>query len=270
MKHFIPLIILMMFSCSVPDQESEISTPMAELENDLKREFQSYRNEILDTRELTLMLREGDYAYQPELLHSVAEVANYINAKEQALNIGVYAADLNYMTIFEQNADNLTYADAIFSLAEELSISESFDKEYMMELLKNDIPSYKLRSDELNDVFEQAKNEINSSDRAQITALIIAGSWVEGMYISTSLAREDWPNEELAERMWYQCFSYHQVLKMLRIYKDYPPCDVVYRKFLELEPIVTNITETSVLTMKNHLESYYGIIFDLREFIILN
>ena len=76
MKHFIPLIILMMFFCSVPDQESEISTPMAEL--------------------------------------------------------------------------------------------------------KNDIPSYKLRSDELNDVFKQAKNEINSSDRAQITALIIAGSRVEG------------------------------------------------------------------------------------------
>ncbi|NND76809.1 MAG: hypothetical protein HKN39_01325 [Flavobacteriales bacterium] len=270
MRHFFIFSIFFLFACSEQDQSSEISVPTSELEEDLRIEFQRYRDEILDTRELTIMLREGGYVYDPTLLHSVEMVDEYINSKEQALNIGVYAADLNYMTIFEQNKDNMVYADAIFRLAEELSISEAFDKEYLTELLKNNIPSYKLKSDELNDVFEQAKNEINSSDRAQITALIIAGSWVEGMYLSTSLAQEEWPNEEIAERMWHQCFSYHQVLKMLKIYKDYPPCDVVYRKFLELEPAVTNITETSVRTLKDHLLSYHGIILDLREFIIQN
>jgi len=267
-KELVLFIGILCFSCQEPNHSEGLNKLSLDDDAKFNRELETIRKDILDIRELTFMLKEDGYIYNSQLLNDLDNSNDYFNSKEQALNIGVYATDLNYMTVFDQNNLSLSYASTIFDLAEELSISEAFDKEYLFQILKNNIPNYRLRSDEINDVFEQAKSEINTAERAQITSLIIAGGWIEGMFISTSLARENWPNENMAEEMWNQCFSYHKVMNMLSIFKDYPPCDVVYSKFKELEPAVNNITNGSPETLKNHLDSFHGIISDLREFII--
>lgn len=267
-KGLILFIGILCFSCQEPNPKDDLNRLSPDEDAQFNRELETISKDILDTRELTFMLKEGGYTYNSSLLNDLQNAKDYFNSKEQALNIGVYACDLNYMTVFDQNNLSLSYANTIFDLAEDLSITEAFDKEYLIQILKNNIPNYKLRSDEINDVFEQAKSEINTEERAQITALIIAGGWVEGMFISTSLAQENWPNEIMAEEMWNQCFSYHKVMNILSIFKEYPPCDAVYSKFKELEPALSNITDGSPETLKNHLDSFHGIIADLREFII--
>ena len=270
MKYLHLLFFVFLFSCIEQNEETSFNKLSSEDHAKFNKEFEAIRGDILDTRALTFALKESGYTYNVELLNDIKNAKEYLNSKEMSLNIGVYASDLNYMTVFENENLSLTYVNSILKLAEELDIAEAFDRTYLFEILNNDIPNYRIKSDELNDVFEQAKSEINSRERAQISALILAGGWVEGMYISTSLASENWPNDSIAQDMWEQCLSYHKVMNMMEIFKEYPPCDAVYLKFKELEPSVRIISDGNVESMKKHLNSFHGIITDLRSFVIEN
>lgn len=268
MRLLVCLIAIVLFSCQNQDYTSDLNELSTEEGKKFKRELSTLRNDILNTAELNILLRENDYPYNEELVNDPNNSDGYFNSKEQALNIGVYATDLNYMSVFDQYNQTLDYVIALFDLAEALSITEAFDKSTLMDVLNDSQTDFKLKSDELTDFFKKAEVEINTNDRAQITALIVAGGWVEGMYISSSIAKENWPNDTVATEMWNQCFSYHKVMNMLEIFKDYPPCDEVYQKFVEVEPAVNEITNGSVNTLKNNLESYHQNIAKLREYVI--
>lgn len=263
---FFALVVLL--ACQDQDYTAELNKLSVEDDKKFKRELSTLRNDILNTAELNILLRENGYTYNGELVNDPSRSSAYFNSKEQALNIGVYATDLNYMSVFDQSNETLDYVISLFDLAEELSITEAFNKSTLMDVLNDSQTDYKLKSDELTEFFKKAEDEINTSDRAQITALIIAGGWVEGMYISTSIARENWPNDTVAVEMWNQCFSYHKVMNMLEIFKDYPPCDEVYQKFVEVEPAVSEITNGSVITLKNNLEGYQKSIAELRSYVV--
>lgn len=268
MRILVLFLIVIICACQNQDYTAELNTLSSEDSKKFKRELSTLRNDILNTAELNILLRENKYEYNEDLVNDPNNADGYFNSKEQALNIGVYATDLNYMSVFDQSNQTLDYVISLFDLADELSITEAFDKSTLMDVLNDSQTDYKLKSDELTDFFKQAENEINTSDRAQITALIVAGGWVEGMFISTSIAKENWPNDTIAVEMWNQCFSYHKVMNMLEIFKDYPPCDEVYNKFVEVEPVVNEITNGSVNTLKNSLEGYQQSIAELRDYVI--
>ncbi|MEM7162885.1 MAG: hypothetical protein AAF487_10665 [Bacteroidota bacterium] len=261
-------LIICISSCTESADLQDKKITNAESHQQFLEQFDAIREDILDTRKLTFLLKDNGYAYNPTLVNEPELASNYLNAKEQCLNIGVYAADLNYLSVFDKDNQALVYVDAIFDLCNQMSIEYAFDRNYLTEIIKHDIPNYKLKSDEINDIIEQAKEEIRDDERAQVSALILTGGWVEGMFHSISMAQEDWPNEELADELFLQCKSYHNVKRLLEIYKEYPPCDEVYEKFVELEPAISNVTQGDIQYLKDNLFSLQGIMTDLRDYII--
>ena len=61
--------------------------------------------------------------YQPNMVHSVTAMYNYIDLRSQALNLGVYISDLAYSAKFERMGECINYLEAIKTLGIEVGIS---------------------------------------------------------------------------------------------------------------------------------------------------
>ena len=60
--------------------------------------------------------------------------AKYTTSDAQAINLGIYGADLSYATIFEENATSLEYLAAIKSLSAELGVDDVLKRRVMDEV----------------------------------------------------------------------------------------------------------------------------------------
>ena len=64
----------------------------------------------------TALVQKTGATFSTDHLHSAMAASNYVTSDRQAINLGVYGADLSYATIFEENAVSLTYLEVVKSL----------------------------------------------------------------------------------------------------------------------------------------------------------
>ena len=74
-----------------------------------------------------LLMKKIAVPYNKELLNENSNVASYTTSLKQALNIGVFGADLGYITANNQNQAALSHLAAIKKLSDELGVSSAFD-----------------------------------------------------------------------------------------------------------------------------------------------
>ncbi|MCC7051152.1 MAG: hypothetical protein IT239_05170, partial [Bacteroidia bacterium] len=74
-----------------------------------------------------LLIKKIGANYNKSILNSPTKKASYTTAFKKAINLGVYGADLGYVTIYDQTQDALGYMGAIKNLGDELGVTNAFD-----------------------------------------------------------------------------------------------------------------------------------------------
>ena len=77
--------------------------------------------------ETARIVQKTGATFSQDHLHSAMSASNYVTADRQAINLGIYGADLSYATIFEENAVSLTYLEVVKSLARDLGVGDVID-----------------------------------------------------------------------------------------------------------------------------------------------
>ena len=102
------------------------------------------------------------------------------------MNLGVYAADIGYLSSYDKSQEAIDYLNSCKTLADNLGVIGSFD----VEILKRFEASIS-NKDSLSYLLDQAikKTEMFLKDdsRNKLSSLVIAGSFIEGLHISTGL-----------------------------------------------------------------------------------
>ena len=93
-------------------------------------------------------------------LHSAMAAGNYVTSDKQAINLGIYGADLSYATIFEENAISISYLDVVKSLASELGIGDVLGYDMIERAESN-----RTRQDSLVSIVSEAFFEMNQNSR---------------------------------------------------------------------------------------------------------
>ena len=92
----------------------------------------------------------------------------------------------------------MLYLSCIKKLADDLGISSAFDSETMTRL-----DASKESKDSLQNIVAQAygmaNNYLKSNASSSTSSLILAGGWIEGLHIASSMLDPENPNEELIE-----------------------------------------------------------------------
>lgn len=209
------------------------------LPEDYLRELGNIRVSIEEVALLHEVLLEEKYTYNNGILNPSGKYSGYSNSKIQALNLGVYGSDLNYVVAFHQSQDVRNYMDVIIQLSQKLGLESAFNKELIAQLTSEDTTIDK--SMLLTRAFRHAEDNMYSQERAYLATLMVAGGWIESLYLAISILKTKPHNANLNPDIFDNVYTYHNVKKMLRVFeKDCKDCQEV---LIELETINGPISE---------------------------
>ncbi len=124
--------------------------------------------------------------FNETMLAKNADANKHSTKQAQALNLGIYGADLGYSLIHNQSQQAFAYLAACKKLGTELGISPALYADLMKQFEGNmdNKDSLLLFVSELNRLSDEYLKENESGD---ISAMILAGGWVESLYFATEL-----------------------------------------------------------------------------------
>jgi len=166
--------------------------------------------------ETTALLKKAGAEYNKSIPNDVKSVDRYMASSKQALNLGVYGADLSYASVNNQTQESLFYSACVKKLADRLGVSSAFNDTTLKRLEAN----ANNRDSLLNIISETywgVDAYLKENERDNISALMIAGGWVEALYIATQVARTN-PTPELRQRIAEQRLSLGDLLGLMDTY----------------------------------------------------
>ncbi len=177
----------------------------------------SILEQIPSPLEISVLIKQSGNKYNSDILNAPGNISRYNNNYKQALNLGIYGADLGYTNIYSESIDGIRYLSSIKSLADELSIGHFFDISTISHLASN---SNNL--DSLLLVTTQNFNSINhylqTQNRSNLSVLLLIGGWIEAMEIISNVAVQNPQNRELTERIGEQKIILEQMVLLLSFY----------------------------------------------------
>jgi hypothetical protein len=159
--------------------------------------------------------------FNQKAMNDFTSINKYNQYNSKALNLGIYGADLAYCVTYEEFQPMGAYVKTTKRLAEELNIPYAFDQTMMDKYSK-----FKDNKDSLTKVVYDSYNQVDKSlkgdERVGLAALVVTGSWLEGLYLSTKTfldAPKTAENASMYEVITEQKKSLIIVVKLLDEYK---------------------------------------------------
>lgn len=252
----VAIIVAALFSSCGGEQEKTVYDyeKADSLSVEYERELRSIRKDIKDAGNLYLILREIEVPYNNSLVQAPSKYSSASGRKKQALSLGAAGADLNYTTMFEQNSESPAYVKAIMDLASSLGIQSAFDQDLMNSIIDNSDTTLNFRekSNILTKAYRKAEDNLYSEERAQLTTLIVAGGWLESMYIASSIGASIESQREVDAEIWNMIFGAEKVVKMLEVFENDSDCAAVAEDIKSLDPILTKLKNMQVQEVHSH------------------
>jgi hypothetical protein len=167
--------------------------------------------------ETASIFQNAGSTYNSEITNPVDNVNNYVTNTQKALNLGVYGADLSYANIFDQSQESMFYMNCSKKMADGLGITTVFDDE-TMERIEDNMNERDSLMLIINDVFWLIDAYLKDNKQSNLSALIITGGWIEGLYLGVKSLNSETPSEELMKKIAEQKYSLDNLVELLGSY----------------------------------------------------
>ncbi len=169
--------------------------------------------------EVTEMLNRIGAAYILTLTNPVANVEKYLTEKSKAINLGIYGADLSYASTYNQKQEVISFMDVSKKLIDALNISGAISPDIVEQVEANQDDKDKL-VEIITNSFYDTYEYLNRSDRGSVSMLVLAGSWVEALYISTHISQDTYNNKEMVKIVMDQKASLNKLVSLMEVVKE--------------------------------------------------
>lgn len=164
--------------------------------------------------DVTTLLVEAGASYILNLCNPVGNVNRYISLKSKALNLGVYGADLSYAATYNQAQETMQYLDVSRELLDDLEIQAGFN-EAMVERIERNLDNVDSLIEIISDSFIKTYEYLASNEQDDMSILVMAGSWVEAMYITTQISLISKDNSQIIDIIEHQHSSLETLLEVM-------------------------------------------------------
>lgn len=149
--------------------------------------------------EMANQIKNSGAGFDQSVLNSAEKMKDYSTGFKRALNLGAYSADLGYINTFNKNSVVVSYLLAVKELADGLNVGQFLDFSTLSRLAKNstNLDSLKLLS---VSSFNEMDKYLRDQKRSNVSTAIVAGAWVEGIYITCRVI-EQTHDAELINRL---------------------------------------------------------------------
>ena len=166
------------------------------------------------------LIKNSGSNYSKDMLNEPSKVTNYSTNFKKAVNLGIYGADLGYVTLFDQTQDAISFLTAIKSVGDDLGVSSAFDVT-LIERFEKNIGNQDSLLALVSDAYKASDRYLKNNEQNDIGGLILAGGWIESIYFATS-SNELKSNKDIIKRIGEQKTTLNNLIKLLTPYYSKP------------------------------------------------
>jgi hypothetical protein len=282
------LAVLGLWSCSGPKEEQQDSSKeFDQAEESLKEQITEVIADIPSPSEIPYLLQRTGAEFNQSLLNDRKKADSYGSRGDKAaLNLGVYTTDIGYLSSYDKTQEAIEYLNASKKLADNLGVIGTFDTE-VLKSFESNISNKDSLASILDRAVKSSEKYLKDDSKTRLAALLLTGSFVEGLYISTGLIKsypkdilpDDARNliltpliqvilnqEKAVDEMAKMLNSIDQAEPIATLNKDVQDLQASYRS-LNIEDQISNNRSDLVLTDK-HLAEITTIVERMRKSIV--
>lgn len=220
LKKIAPYLLggILLVSCGDSKDPNKIDEELLDPSSSLNTDFDGKIFSIPSPIQMALLLKETNAPFNQALLNDTKNVGKYTTEFKQALNLGIYGADLGYASINDQNSTSLNCISVVETLTDKLGLDGVFDKSFMTRFEKN-----KTNTDSVlmivSEAFRSGDNYLKNEKRKSTSALILTGGWIESIYYACELNKTG-NNSKIVERIGEQQQTIATIIEILKEYND--------------------------------------------------
>lgn len=170
--------------------------------------------------ETAALIKRLKVPFNKDILIPTSAADHFNTNFKKAIGLGLFGTDLGYLNMYEKTSLVINYITSVKSLADGIQVGQFFDFSTLKRLATNNE-----NLDSLIHISQQSYNKIDSylrsTNRANLSVVIVAGVWIEGMYLSVKVA-ETTKSPEMMETIADQKVVLATLIPMLRIYDKDP------------------------------------------------
>lgn len=160
-----------------------------------------------------ILVQKSGITYDKAILSSANKVNTYTTDFMRAVNLGIFGADLGYVSLYNQPQDAISYLAAVKQLSDKLGLSTAFDKGTMTRL-QNNLTNRDSMMVLVSLAYQSSDTYLKNNQRNDLSSLILSGGWIEGMHFSV-MANKTNGNEQLRYRIAEQKQALLSILKVI-------------------------------------------------------
>ena len=186
-------------SCSSPTKQDENEAEeFDQAAEELQDQIEAIVYQIPPPSEIPYILQSTGVELDEGLVNDLGNVDNYQGDDDKsAMNLGVYATDVGYLSSYEKAQEALNYFSKMKGLADQVGVTTSVDTEVISRFEEN-LTSKDSLADIIDETLSNTDEHLKNSGRSRTAALVLAGSFTEALYIASSLVK-NYPRDILTE-----------------------------------------------------------------------
>ncbi len=218
--------------------------------------------------ELYIFMYNANATFSKENLNPVDNHSKYTTRIKKAINLGVYASDLAYCTVFKQNKETFTYFSVTKKLADDLALTEGFDESIVKRIdanMNNSDSLYQIS----NDSYATAIRFLEQQGKEDLLPLMITGAWIESVNLAIKSIDKFDSNNEIVIRIADQGLLLENILELFQYVKNNPEYAKIIELLVDLQLSYDKLLDnTDVIITKKQFEEITNKIKAIRALFI--
>lgn len=212
-----------------------------------------------------ILIQKSGAQYDKVMLNNPDKVNSYSTKFQKCLNLGIYGADLGYTTLYDQSQDALMYFKATNTLANDLGLSNAFDKSLLERFQKN-IGKKDSVLVLVSSAYRASNDFLKNNERNEEAALIVAGGWIETLQFAINIMKAR-GNEDVKRRIAEQKSTLTNLIALISTYQgneEYAELlvklndlrseyDKVEYKYIYSQPVTDEVNKSTTITSKSEI-----------------
>lgn len=221
--------VLALVSCGSdqkPAPDAANQPDMAEVEQEMTEEDLAQADAMIQNMpspiEMAILVKHAGGEYNPDLLNDVKNIDNYLTNGKKTLNMGVYSSDVGYTSLYKQTQETVFFLDNVRKLSDDIGLSDAFDQS-MFTRVESNIENRDSLLQILSSSYDLANQYLKENNRMNTSILMIAGGWIESMYLAANLGTEGGrPEDIIALRILEQEVVLGKIVTSMKMIDDDP------------------------------------------------
>ena len=246
--------MFVVFSCSEAPVKNEISSSenVSEQISYSKEQIKELKTaskvvyNLPSPSEMAVILHETKAVYDIGILNNPKALNKYYTDVSRALNLGVYFADLSFTSMFDYPQQAMLFMGAAQMLAEDLNIVGVFN-EGVVDRLEQNLSNKDSILEIVSETYMETDLYLQENERPIIAKAVLAGAWLEGLYIAVNLKTDQNKKALVMEKLGQQKTALTNLINMIEDSNE-PQLISLVKQFRKLELAFSEVTITQVST----------------------